>query len=106
MYVCTFIHSLVFLSHSWNKGQSFCVKIYKTLHYKDPLMDLIFIWHDGRFRSKVLLIAIPILGSDLEVKVMDLEFSHKNQSFCTCVLYSFLVLLRPFDEFHVYLAGW
>ena len=29
-----------------NQGQSFCIKVYKTLHYKDPLMDFIFIWRD------------------------------------------------------------
>ena len=64
---------------------SFChvrgtsVKIYKTLHYKDPLMDFIYIRRDRRYRSKVLLSFIPIPGSDNEVKVTDLKFSYKSQ---------------------------
>ena len=77
-----FIHTLGFQSRSWNKGQSFGVKVYKTLHYKDPLMDFIFIWHDGRYRSKVLFSAIPTLGHDLEVKVTYIEFSYRSQYVC------------------------
>ena len=37
-----FVHTL-FLS----LGQSFCVKVYKTSYFEDPLMDFIHIWHDG-----------------------------------------------------------
>ena len=43
------------------------------LHCKDPLMDFIYIRHDGRDRSKVLLIAIPNPWPDLEVKITDLD---------------------------------
>ena len=39
---------------------------------KDPLMDFIYIWHDGRYRSKVLITAIPVGWHDL---VTDIEFS-------------------------------
>ena len=39
-------------------------------------MDFIYIWHDGRYRFKVLLREIPALGYDIEVKVTDLEFSY------------------------------
>ena len=53
-------------------------------------MDFIYIWHDGRYRSKVLLSAIPTPGPDLEVKVKDLEFSYKSQNFCTS-LYSYII---------------
>ena len=31
----------------------FCVKVYKTSYFEDPLMDFIHIWHDGRYRPKV-----------------------------------------------------
>ena len=59
----------------------FFIEVYKTLHYEDPLMDFINIWHNDRFRFKVSLSAIPTAGHDLEVKV-DLEFSYKSQLFC------------------------
>ena len=49
-----FVHTL-FLS----LGQSFCVKVYKTSYFEDPLMDFIHIWHDGRYRSKVFISTIP-----------------------------------------------
>ena len=56
------------------QGQSFCIKDYETLHYKDPLMDFIYIWDDDRYRSKVLLSAILTPGPDLEV-------SHRRRIF-------------------------
>ena len=45
-------------------------------------MNFIYIWHDGRYRFKVLLREIPILGRDLEIEVTDLEFSYESQTFC------------------------
>ena len=57
-FVCSFIRSFVFPS----QGQSFCVKVYKTSYFKDPLMDLVHIWHDGRYRSKIFISTIPIPG--------------------------------------------
>ena len=39
-------------------------------------MNFIYIWHDGRYRSQVLLSAIPTPGPDLEVT----EFTYKNQN--------------------------
>ena len=65
-------------------------------------MDFIKSWHDGRDRSKVLLSAIPALEPDPEVKVTDLEFLYKSQNVCTQVYIA--MLLRPFNEFQVYLA--
>ena len=76
-----FVRYFVFPSHSWIPGSKFCVKAYKTIYYKDPLLDFIYIWHDGRYRSKVLLSAIPTPGPDLEVKVTELEFLYKSQIF-------------------------
>ena len=63
------------------QGQSFCIKVYDTLHYKDPLMDFIYIWDDDRYRSKVLLSAILTPGPDLEVT--DVEFLYITQIFLT-----------------------
>ena len=48
-----------------SQGQSFCVKVYKTSYFKDPLMDFVHMWHDGRYRYKVFIGTIPILGVTL-----------------------------------------
>ena len=71
LYVHLFVHLFVFLS----QGQSFCVKVYKTSYFKDPLMDFTHIWHDGTYRSKVFYQHHPHPGGNLGVKVTDLEFS-------------------------------
>ena len=68
--VRTFVHSFVFPS----QGQSFCVKVYKTSYFEDPLMDLLHIWHDGRYRSKVL-------GHRLRIFIK----KSQGQSFCVKV---------------------
>ena len=66
MYVCSFVFP--------SQGQNFCIEVYKTSYFEDPLMDFIHIWHDGRYRSKVFISTIPTPGGDLGVKVTDLEF--------------------------------
>ena len=58
LFVRSFVHSFVFPS----QGQSFCVKVYKTSYFEDPLMDFVHIWHDGRYRSKVFISTIPTPG--------------------------------------------
>ena len=60
-YVRSFVSSFVFPS----QGQNFCVKVYKTSYFEDPLMDFIHIWHDGRYRSKVFIGTIPTPGVTL-----------------------------------------
>ena len=55
LFIRSFVRSFVF----WSQGQSFCVKVYKTSYFEDPLMDFIHIWHDGRYRSKVFISTIP-----------------------------------------------
>ena len=57
-FVCSFVRSFVFPS----QGRSFCVKVYKTSYFEDPLMDFVHIWHDGRYRSKVFISTIPTPG--------------------------------------------
>ena len=49
------------------------------LYHQDPLRNFIYILHVGRYRSRVLLSIILILGYDLEVKVTDLEISFKRK---------------------------
>ena len=48
-------------------------------------------WHDGSYRSRILLSKIPIPGCDLEVKVTDLEFSYKSPNFLLLSLYSYII---------------
>ena len=82
-FVHTYVRSFVFQSGS----KSFCVKIYKTLYYEDPLMDFICVWHDGRYTSQVLLIAIlPRVWLRSRS-----DFSYKSQNFCTSSLYSYII---------------
>ena len=38
-------------------------------------MDLIHVWPDGRYRTKVFISTNPIPGNNIGVKVKDLEFS-------------------------------
>ena len=64
-YVCLFVRSFVFPS----QGQSFCVKVYKTSYFEDPLTDFIHIWHDGRYRSKVFICTIPTTGVTLGSRI-------------------------------------
>ena len=72
-FVCLFVRSFVCLFVFPSQGQSFCVKIYKTSYFEDPLMDFIHIWHDGRYRSEVFICSIPTPGVTLGST--DLEFS-------------------------------
>ena len=72
-YICSFVRSFVFPS----QGQSFCVKVYKTSYFEDPLMDLVHIWHDGRYRSKIFISTIPTPGVALGSRSWTLKFCKK-----------------------------
>ena len=61
-YILSFVRSYVCL---FVRVKVFCVKVYKTSYFEDPLMDLVHIWHDGRYRSKVFISTIPIPGVTL-----------------------------------------
>ena len=61
-FVCTYVRSFVRSFVFPSQGQSFCVKVYKTSYFEDPLMDFVRIWHDGRYRSKVFISTIPTPG--------------------------------------------
>ena len=53
----------------------FCIKVFNIFSFLKPCMDLLYIWHDYRYWSRIG----PELHStlsppcDLEVKVTDLE---------------------------------
>ena len=72
-FVRSFVRSFVFPS----QGQSFCVKVYKTSYFEDPLMDFIHIWHDGRYRSKVFISTIPTPGVTLGSRSQTSNFHKK-----------------------------
>ena len=80
-FVCTFVRSFVFPS----QGQSFCVKVYKTSYFEDPLMDFVHIWHDGRYRSKVFISTIPTPGWPWEQGHGLWIFVKKSQGQSFCV---------------------
>ena len=55
------------------KMLKFYVKVFKTICFQNPQIDLVYIWYDYRCWSKILLSAIHIPAYDVEVKVTDLE---------------------------------
>ena len=72
-FVRTFARSFVFPS----QGQSFCVKVYKTSYFEDPLMDFIHILHGDRYRSKVFISTIPTPGVTLGSRSRTSNFHKK-----------------------------
>ena len=69
-YVCSLVRSYVrsFVCSSpggLSQGQSFCVKVYKTSYFENPLMDFVHIWYDGRYRSKISISTIHTPGVTL-----------------------------------------
>ena len=51
----------------------FCVKVFRTSLFPNPLKDLVYIWYDDRYWSKILFSTIPTPMHDLKVKVTDLK---------------------------------
>ena len=49
-------------------------KVFRTSLFPNPVMDLVHIWYDDRYWSKILRSIISIRLHDLKVKVMDLVF--------------------------------
>ena len=65
------------------------------LYHQDLLMNFNYIWLNARYRFKILLREIPVLGLDFEVKITDLQYSHKSQTFYIKVYIA--LLSRTFD---------
>ena len=61
----------------------FCVKVFKISLFLNPCIELLYIWHDYRYSSKILFGTIPTPAYGLEFKVTDLEIYVKilRQSF-------------------------
>ena len=53
----------------------FCIKVFRTFLFPNPMMDLVHVWYDDIYWSKILLSTIPTPIHDINVKVMDLELS-------------------------------
>ena len=51
------------------------VKVFKTSLFPNLIIDLIHLWYDDTYWSKLLRSTIPITLCHVKVKVTDLEFS-------------------------------
>ena len=51
----------------------FCVKVFTTSLFPNPVMDLVQVWYNDRYWSKILHSTIPTPIHDPKVKVTDLE---------------------------------
>ena len=64
---------------SWSQTellcQSFALKVFRTSLFPNTMMDLVHVWYDDRYWSKILHSTIPTPIHDLKVKVMYLELS-------------------------------
>ena len=67
-----FCHFSIFLTLSFFTGAT-STSLKFDLYFPNPLMDLVYIWYDDRYWSKILFSTIPTPMHDLKVKVMDLE---------------------------------
>ena len=47
------------------------LKVFRTSLIPNPMMDLVHVWYDDRYWSKILHSTIPIPIHDLKVKVTD-----------------------------------
>ena len=51
------------------------VKVFKTSLFPNLITDLIYLWYDDTYWSKILCSTIPTTLGHVKVKVTDLEFS-------------------------------
>ena len=49
--------------------------VFRTSLFPNPMMDLVHVWYDYTYCSKILFSTIPTPIHDLKVKVTDLELS-------------------------------
>ena len=79
---------------------TFYVKVFRTSLFPNPLMDLVHVWYDDRYWSKILHSAIPTPIHDFKVKITDLEL------LCQCFALKFLGphYFQTFDGFGLYLV--
>ena len=56
------------------KTLKFCIKVFRTSLFPNPMMHFVYVWYEDRYWSKFLRSAIPTPLRDLKVKVTDLDF--------------------------------
>ena len=53
----------------------FCVQVFNSSYFPDPMMAVVYILYDDRYRSKAIFSNIPIYACDLKDKVMNVSRS-------------------------------
>ena len=78
----------------------FYVKLFRTSLFPNPMMDLVNVWYDDGYCSKILQSTVPTPIHDLKVKDRDLELLCSNfmlKVFRTSLFLNYVVYL-----FHVW----
>ena len=52
----------------------FYVKVFRASLFPNPLMDLVHVWYNDGYWSKILRRTIPTPAYDIKVKVTDFQF--------------------------------
>ena len=93
----TYIHDLkVKVTDLENFYLKFYVKVFRTSLFLNPEMDLVHVWYNDRYWSKILCVTIPTPLHDLKIKVMGWSFPlkflgpHYLEFFVTVLCLSFL----------------
>ena len=61
-----------------SRSQNLNVKVFKTSLFPNLITDLIHLWYDDTYWSKILRNTIPTTLGHVKVKVTDLEFKCKS----------------------------
>ena len=67
--------AIVLTLASASKNVKDFVKVFKTSLFHNLTIDLIYLWYDDTYSSKILCSTIPTTLGHVTVKVTDLEFS-------------------------------
>ena len=54
----------------------FYINVFKKLSFPNSMMDMVHIWYDDRYWSKVLFSTIPTPACGLKIKVVELQLLH------------------------------
>ena len=82
---------------------TFTLKFFKSSYFPKHTMDLVHIWYDDRYRSKVSFSNTPTHAHDLKVKFTDFEILQIKYY---VIVFKELVFSKPNDGFGSYFAWW
>ena len=82
---------------------TFTLKFFKSSYFPNHMMDLVHIWYDNRYRSKVSFRNTPTHAHDLTVKFTDFEILQIKYY---VIVFKELVFSKPNDGFGSYFAWW